>query len=177
MAKLILYACPTGPFADQIQDYFEQSKQQCGENAAHAYMPHCTLTGFFEDEESAIPIYITAVKAAIATHQKQMPSPPIQVQSLDFRAHWHGLTLQSDWLNRLVADFAEKADSPTRSELLRLKDWLHLSLAYDFQPQHAQTLEALAEEHIDISAPVNWEIRFYGRRQQNDWTCYYSAAL
>ncbi|MGC1309940.1 MAG: hypothetical protein WA885_22160 [Phormidesmis sp.] len=54
--QLILYVCPTGPMARQIETYFEQSQQRYGPNAAHAYMPHCTLTGFFEDEEGAVTL-------------------------------------------------------------------------------------------------------------------------
>lgn len=177
MAKLILYACPVGPLAQQIAQYFQQSQQQCGKNLAHAYMPHCTLTGFFEDQESAIPIYVAAVREAWATYREQIPTPPIEIQGLSFRPDWHGLVLQADWLKQMVVCFSQSANSPTRLEALRLKDWLHLSLAYGFQPMHEERLKALAQSIVDVSAAVKWDVRFYGRSSKNVWTCYDTVPL
>ncbi|MEM6450891.1 MAG: hypothetical protein AAF703_11305 [Cyanobacteria bacterium P01_D01_bin.105] len=182
MAQLILYACPTGPLAEQIETYFKYARQQCGDNAAHAYMPHCTLTGFFEDEESALPTYIKAMEKVIATHQphiskNQRSKPSVLIQSLSFRPDWHGLVLQADWLKHRVRNFAEQANSPTRTEAIRVKDWLHLSLAYGFRAEHATQLEKLAVETVNISAPVEWEARFYRRHDDNTWTCYSTILL
>ena len=47
MPKLIVYACPVGELAEQLETYFSKSRLACGPNQAHQYMPHCTLTGFF----------------------------------------------------------------------------------------------------------------------------------
>ncbi|CAN5634059.1 hypothetical protein BH23CYA1_BH23CYA1_13090 [soil metagenome] len=48
MPQFIFYACPTGPLAQQLATSFERTQRICGPNTAHAYMPHCTLTGFFK---------------------------------------------------------------------------------------------------------------------------------
>lgn len=177
MTQLILYACPVGPLAQQIEHYFQQSQQQCGKNLAHAYMPHCTLTGFFEDQESAIPAYVAAARVAIAAYREQMPEPPIDIQGVCFRPDWHGLVLYSDWLKQMVVCFAQQANSPTRMESLRLKSWLHLSLAYGFQPVYEQPLRDLAAAIVDISVSVAWEVRLYERSDANVWTCHYSTTL
>jgi ubiquitin-associated SH3 domain-containing protein len=54
----------------------------------------------------------------------------------------------ADWLKALMMDFAARVDSPTRTDALRLKDWLHLSLAYGFSPASAVPLETLV--HRDV---------------------------
>lgn len=171
MPQFIVYACPVGLLAQQIESYFEVSKQRCGLNAAHAYMPHCTLTGFFVDEVGAVAQYTRTLETSLAQSQP-IPIPAITVEKLAFNPDWHGLVLQADWLKRLVKTFAAQANSPTRKEALRLKDWLHLSLAYEFDPTQAPVLQALANELIDLSAPVSWQLRFYQRSAENNWTCH-----
>jgi hypothetical protein len=45
-------------------------------------------------------------------------------------------------------------------------------LAYTFPPDHHATLAALARQLVDISASVSWELRFYERYADGDWTCH-----
>lgn len=180
MPQLILYACPIGPLAEQLETYFEKSQQICGPNAAHAYMPHCTLTGFFNDEESAIALYTDTLDTLLSQYCDRIPRPAVVIKQLTFRPDWHGLELEADWLKQLAADFAIAASTcpeSTRTESLRLKDWLHLSLAYEFNPTHEISLKHLADELIDIAAPVDWELRFYQRSPNNNWHCHSSQRL
>ena len=172
MAQLILYACPIGPLAQQIETYFAKSQQRCGANAAHAYMPHCTLTGFFEDSEDAIAHYVDTLETVLAESSHAIPTPSILIKQLTFHPHWHGLELEATWLKQLVATFAEKAVSPTQTASLRLKDWLHLSLAYEFDRDYEFVLQTLARAHIDLTAAVAWELRFYQRHPGNRWQCH-----
>lgn len=174
MPQLICYACPVGPLAQQIAAYFESSQQCCGPNAAHAYMPHCTLTGFFTDEESAIVGYIDVLERLLFEYCDRIPTPSIVIKQLTFRTDWHGLALEADWLKQLAADFAVQAKSPSRLEPIRLKDWLHLSLAYAFNPDCESELAQLATHLIDLSTPVSWELKFYQRESDNRWQCHRS---
>ena len=45
--ELILYACPIGPLADDLDAYFSQVTARFGPTTAQTYPVHCTLTGFF----------------------------------------------------------------------------------------------------------------------------------
>jgi len=174
MTRLILYACPRGVLATQIKTYLQLTQQRYGPNAAHAYMPHCTLTGFFSDQESAISGYVKTLEKVWGKHLQDSPKASIEIEQMLFREHWHGLALRANWLKRLTAEFAQQADSQTRPEAIRLKDWLHLSLAYDFNPEDGPKLQQLATELIDPSATVDWEMRFYQRSEQQQWTCHRS---
>ena len=174
--EFILYACPIGLLADQLDQYFRSSLACCGRNSAHNYMPHCTLTGFFRDRETAIPLYIRSIAAALQLWQPY-PQPALSVTNMTFRSDWHGLELESSWMRSFVATFAEIAHSPTRQESLRLKDWLHLSLAYGFAPEHSQCLLQLAQSHVHWSASVSWQLRFYQRHLDRSWICHQSWSL
>lgn len=176
-ASLILYACPLGDLSHQLDQYFVASREACGPNAAHAYMPHCTLTGFFRDQESAIERYEQAIAAALNQQWAIAPQPDICITGMTFRSDWHGLELQSNWLQQFVARFVQLSVSPTRTERLRPKSWLHLSLAYEFLPQHSQTLIQLAQSCINPKSTVAWELRFYQRYSDYRWTCHQSWSL
>ena len=183
--QLILYACPTGSLAYQIEDYLQDSQKRWGINKAHQYMPHCTLTGFFHDQEEAIALYLQTLESLMLEALKTPAK--IQITDLLFKTDWHGLMLESPWLQSLTQAFAEKANSPTRMEALRLKTWLHVSLAYGFDPEHSQGLKQLALERVDPNATVGWEVRFYERLPEagqsqtpkaggqtllNEWRCH-----
>jgi hypothetical protein len=170
ISQFIIYACPQRELNTQLETYFTQSRQRYGKNAAHQYMPHCTLTGFFSDQLDSIPVYIQALEQAYIAAKNNLPLK-IAIKQLTFRENWHGLELQADNLKKLIADFSENENSRTRQEELRLKDWLHLSLAYNFEPKFGQELKNLATEIIDPQADVDWELRFYQKNADFTWTC------
>ncbi|MEO1591887.1 MAG: hypothetical protein AAFU71_11420 [Cyanobacteria bacterium J06632_22] len=169
LTELILYACPSGPLAQQIEAYFDRSRLQYGANRAHAYMPHCTLTGFFHDRPSAIPEYVQAAQQALNQH----PNGTVTIDQLRLKPDWHGLELTSPWLEQVAATFAAQGDSATRTDAIRLKTWLHLSLAYGFDKAQHGPLSQLAENMIDPTQPVTWQIRFYERQPEGRWTCHW----
>jgi ubiquitin-associated SH3 domain-containing protein len=170
LRELILYACPTGELARQLEAFMDASRAQCGPNTAHRYMPHCTLTGFFHDEFSAVPIYLTALEQALAQALPAWSGDAIKISGMRFMDDFYFLAVESAWLSQLAADFAGRAISSTRRDAVRLKDLLHVSLAYGFDPAQAQRLMQLAHEQVDASAPVGWEVRFYERHSGDRWT-------
>ena len=170
--ELIVYTCPTGPLADQIAAFYQTSLAQHGPNSAHTYPPHITLTGFFHDDAASVDLYRAALSAALSQALPIMPPSPIAISGLLLRPDFLGLTIESLWLRALTADFAVKASSPTRRDAIRLKDWLHLSLAYSFAAEQFQPLKALALAMIDPATPVVWELRLYERQPAAQWLCH-----
>lgn len=168
--QFILYACPVGELGQQLDTYFQRSLERCGANTAHQYMPHCTLTGFFEDQRRTAPDHVDALKAALA--QTPPPAPAAAVRCLSFHDDWHGLELTSLWFQAVTRRFAALTRSP---EALRLKTWLHVSLAYGFAPEQAPILKQLALDLVNPQAAVDWELRLYQRQPR--WHCHYCYPL
>ena len=165
--QFIIYACPVGELNTQIETYFAESLQY-GTNKAHKYMPHCTLTGFFTEDINLIPSYLQALDAAYNLAKNNL-ALDIAIAKIHFARDWHGLELQSEGLKQLIRNFAHS--NSTRQEKLRLKDWLHLSLAYGFDPKQREQLQNLATETIDLQSEVNWELRFYQKNPDWTWQC------
>jgi ubiquitin-associated SH3 domain-containing protein len=177
-ARLIVYACPNGPLAKQLDAYFAAALSKYGPNAAHDYMAHCTLTGFFHDLPETIGWYAEHLATALDQQRSTRPTPPIRVTDTLFNREFHGLLLDSPWVKQLSADFASRAAaSPTRPDPLRLKDWLHLSLAYGFAPEQHERLAALARQLVDPIAPADWELRLYERQPDKRWILHAAWAL
>ena len=151
----------------QLETYLQLSKEQCGANNAHNYMPHCTLTGFFTDRLSSADYYLLALNEAYQNSDRALE---IEIKQLVFNSEWHGLELQAEGIKDLIKDFVRLETSPTRQENIRLKDWLHLSLAYGFESCDRAKLEKLARETINLGTDVAWELRFYQRLEEN-WNC------
>lgn len=176
MPKFIVYACPTGDLAAQIQRFYDESLVRFGPNAAHACMLHCTLVGFFEDTVGSVPLYTRVLTRAynrrLKTDQSGQTKAAVTVKGFAFRPDWHGLELESAWLKQLMVDFTCSAHSPTRKGALRLKDWLQVSLADEFEPEQAKPLANLATALIDPTASVNWELRYYQQSLNNRWICH-----
>jgi ubiquitin-associated SH3 domain-containing protein len=168
-AELIVYACPTGELAGQVEQFYAASRERFGANSAHAYPPHITLTGFFHDDRGAIPIYVAALAAAREAALPRLTGDAIAVTELATLEEFHGLLITSPWLENLTADFADRAGSPTRRADLRLKSWLHLSLAYGFRTADGPGLAALARAMVDPNAPAGWELRLYERLPGGGW--------
>ncbi|MEB3343525.1 hypothetical protein [Okeania sp.] len=177
LKEFIVYACPLGQLNHQLKEYFTTTRRECGKNAAHKYMPHCTLTGFFEDELTAIPIYIQALDIAWQNALLIRPIQPIIIVNMELKENFHYLNIESIWLEKMIAKFTNIAKSPTRTNHLRLKNNLHLSLAYKFPSEQQQILAEIAKKNINPQAEVSWELRFYERHPNNSWTCHHSWKL
>lgn len=154
-AELILYVVPVGPLGVAIDAFFSEVAMR--PTKAQLYPPHCTLTGFFHDGADAISRYVTAA-ARVAR--------PVRVDILQLRTGaWIGLELRSPDLEQLTRDFAAcVASVESRRDAIRVKDWLHLSLAYGHDETDGHDLAQLATKLVDPAAEVTWELRLYERR-------------
>jgi len=169
-SELIIYACPTGPLAAGLDMFFERSRTEIGPNTAHRYMPHCTLTGFFHDTPDSIPVYAKALEAAYLRAAPTRPKAVMRITAIVLSDMFKYLKLESEWLVAMIADFAENVHSPSRSDELRLKTWLHLSLAYDHSTEQEHALNVLATKLVDPHSAAGWELRLYERLVGDQWT-------
>jgi ubiquitin-associated SH3 domain-containing protein len=176
-AKLIVYACPVGKLADQVAAFYDKSLTDVGRNSAHDYMAHFTLVGFFHDDLASIPIYVEVLKAALERARPAQPKTIVEIGEFVFQDHFHGLCVNSPWLEGLTDDFVRSAASPTIRDGLRLKSGYHVSFAYGFRASQATALERLAREMIDPHAPVRWELRLYQQHPDKSWTRHASWPL
>jgi hypothetical protein len=175
--QLIVYACPVGPLAEQIEIYLNKSRSLCGANKAHSYMPHCSLTGFFHDDADQAHYYVERLEDCYQRYWNSRNHNRICVTGMEFKADWHGLLLDAPKLQQLIQQFAESSVTPTRQEKIRPKSWLHLSLAYGFHENQSKRLESLAQALIHLRQEVNWQLRFYRRDPGNGWLCYHQWEL
>ena len=161
MAELILYACPVGPLADVVEEYWRQVAVSIGTNSAHHYMPHVTLTGFFHDEPASVEQHVEALDRL--SEAATPPAGTVSVTGVLFEQSHHLLLVESDWCRSLAAGFAETCP------VVRVKDRLHLSLAYGFPAHDGAALERLGRDLVDPSLPTAWELRFYERTGLGEW--------
>ncbi|MBX3086809.1 MAG: hypothetical protein KF716_34570 [Anaerolineae bacterium] len=171
-SRLIVYACPTGDLAAQLDAYFAQTRARLGENTAHQYPPHISLTGFFHDQPAAIPDYIPALDHALAAVRQLQPSAVITMARLNLSDEFHGIEIESAWLKQVIDAFITFAPSATRRDAIRKKDWLHLSLAYQFPTAQAQALRTFAQSYVRLDTAVAWQLRFYEQHPDKLWTCH-----
>jgi ubiquitin-associated SH3 domain-containing protein len=158
-AELILYAVPTGSLAQAIAAFFDELAER--PTTAQRFPPHCTLTGFFHDDADAIGQYVDAAQGVVR---------PVRVDvALRTTPEWIGLEVQSPDLLALARDFAAAAAPiESRRDQIRLKDWLHVSLAYGHDADATDELANLATKLVDPAADVGWALRVYERRER-DW--------
>lgn len=165
--ELIVYATPTGPLADAVDHFVETVNDRLGPTTAQTYPPHCTLTGFFRRTDAVATSTIAEMGQAIA---QAGPVPPGEVEVVALRTtkDWVGLELRSPWLIELTAALAASNRPGPEDDALRLKDWLHLSLAYGVDDLDAHG--ALATDLIDPALVADWEVAVWERHGDGSWT-------
>ncbi|XP_078537964.1 ubiquitin-associated and SH3 domain-containing protein B [Lissotriton helveticus] len=161
--EYVLYLRPTGPLAQKLSEYWQQSKQLCGKNKAHNIFPHITLCQFFMCEDSKVDALCEALQTTVSQWKSKFPLPlPLE---LYISSNFIGLFVNeecADVLKKFAADFAALAVSKTDVHVEPHKKQLHVTLAYHFQANHLPTLEKLAQ-NIDINLGCDWVAAIFSR--------------
>ncbi|MEO0802792.1 MAG: hypothetical protein AAFY57_11020 [Cyanobacteria bacterium J06642_2] len=126
---------------------------------------------------SSIAAYAQALDRAL-NKTLAAASPEITVTGMKFEQGFHFVEIASPWLQQLTATFALLAQFSTRTDEIRLKTDLHVSLAYGFAPDMEEKLRTIAEDLLEGQAIVgDWELRFYERGTENQWFLHGSWTL
>ncbi len=161
-SELILYATPQLELGEQCERYFDQLRRTGRATTAQTYPPHVTITGFLRREPQVIERVIREVEQVVAAEPEGM----VVVEELRETDEWLGLVVSSDWLADLGRAFADRHGLETGDDAVRLKEWLHLSLAYGDLPFGLEMAELgdVARSTVSVDAPVCWSIGLWHRR-------------
>ncbi|XP_033119264.1 protein UBASH3A homolog [Anneissia japonica] len=161
--EFIMYACPVGPFAEELEAFWEQSLKEVGHNGAHGLLPHVTLCSFFSCDDSLVAEVTHAFQLAIDRWKNEAPDQ-IAVEYFA-AANFIGLFIEeknAEYMRRVAQDFSVEALNIAGIKLEPHKKQLHLTLAYQFHQSHLEKLEKLSKE-INLNKSARWELRLYSR--------------
>jgi len=172
--KLIIYACPVGILENELNNFFESSEAKFGWNKAHEYMPHVTLTSFFDlRSRRDIPIVIEALDSTFS--QSNPPSELISnVRIKGSLGNTIKIVMNCDYLESCLRRFKQKIQD-VASIKVKNSDSYHLSLGYGYSDNHFEELMNLVYENLSLFENLNrisenskklcqtsgWEIRLY----------------
>lgn len=163
--ELIIYATPTGELANACDAYFARACE-LGATTAQTYPPHVTLTGFFR-RSSVRREQIREVVGDWIDTSGHPPADAVTVDRLGIHDDWIGLEVSSPWLIDWTAALAERLPALPDEDALRLKDWLHLSLAYGIDELDAY--RELALDLVEPTASAEWEVALW-ERSADGWS-------
>jgi hypothetical protein len=176
--ELILYAEPGGELGARCAEFWAAMSAADAATDAQTYPPHVTLTGcFHRDPSRVMPIldaYSRAVDAAAPRGLdgvRWMAPAALELQVDDA---WAGFHVAAPWMDAVVAAFTapDSAAHPATSgdDELRLRSWLHLSLAYgDGYDDCARTAAAAHAAGLQgLTSEGEWTVSLW-RRDGSSW--------
>ncbi|KAM9031087.1 ubiquitin-associated and SH3 domain-containing protein A [Sarcophilus harrisii] len=158
-----LYLCPTGPLLENLQEFWRESKRQCGKNRAHEIFPHVTLCDFFTCEDQKVEYLYEALKRAGDKILNSFPSTiPLNLHSSISYLGFFISDSSADVIREFAMSFATEASILADCTVKPCTKQLHLTLAHKFYPHHQKTLEQLAKS-IDQIYNCQWTAALYSR--------------
>uniref|UniRef100_A0A6V7KU52 SH3 domain-containing protein n=1 Tax=Bracon brevicornis TaxID=1563983 RepID=A0A6V7KU52_9HYME len=157
--EYILYLCPTGHLAEKLAKFWVDSRE-LEWNKAHNYLPHITLTKFFEVPDELAELVSNSLDNLI--------DPEKCPKSIEFETYvspnFMGLFVNdkpAKWLDTLGMKFVEKMATIGVTVEAHTSS-LHISLAYQFSSNLFQPLRAMVED-LGPNSSSSFELRLYSR--------------
>ncbi|KAI1241484.1 hypothetical protein IHE44_0004957 [Lamprotornis superbus] len=158
-----LYLCPSGRLHSRLQDFWKESKRQCGKNRAHEVFPHITLCDFFPCEDQKVELLYDVLKQVGDRFSQSFPA------SISLTLHaspsYLGFFIddsQANILKEFAVAFSSEASALADCHVKPSLKQFHLTLAHRFYPHHQKTLEQLAK-CINPREPCQWVAALYSR--------------
>lgn len=158
--ELILYATPTGAFADACDRYWATLERLGSPTTAQTYPPHCTLTGFFRRKPADIP---RAVGEVAAVSQATGGDLTVSAARLKKSGDWVGFALESLPFEAAIREFVSRHVVGDGDDTLRPKTWLHLSLSYGDGADPDRHLTEAEQVFSGVEAG-HWSLGLWRRR-------------
>ncbi|KFQ36021.1 Ubiquitin-associated and SH3 domain-containing protein A [Merops nubicus] len=158
-----LYLCPTGHLHHHLQEFWKESKRQCGKNRAHEIFPHITLCDFFTCEDQKVEILYDTLKRVGDSFSQCFP--PFISLSLHSSTSYLGFFIgdsHANILKEFAQAFSSEASALADCHVKPCLKQLHLTLAHKFYPHHQKTLEELAK-CINPRETCQWVAALYSR--------------
>ncbi|XP_025926476.1 ubiquitin-associated and SH3 domain-containing protein A isoform X2 [Apteryx rowi] len=158
-----LYLCPTGSLHNYLQEFWKESKRQCGKNRAHEIFPHITLCDFFTCEDQKVELLYEALKRVGESFSQCFP--PFISLSLHSSTSYLGFFVgdsHANILKEFATAFSAEASALADCHVKPCQKQVHLTLAHKFYPHHQKTLEQLAKS-INPGEACQWVAALYSR--------------
>ncbi|NXA11367.1 UBS3A protein, partial [Sapayoa aenigma] len=158
-----LYLCPTGRLHNRLQEFWKESKRQCGKNRAHEVFPHITLCDFFTCEDQKVELlYDTLKRVGDIFSQCFPPSISLTLHASPSYLGFFIDDIHTNVLRDFALAFSSEASALADCHVKPCLKQFHLTLAHKFYPHHQKTLEQLAK-CINPEEPCQWVAALYSR--------------
>ncbi|XP_065224414.1 ecdysteroid-phosphate phosphatase-like [Planococcus citri] len=197
--EYILYACPYGEFVQQLEVFWNKTREECGWNGALNFIPHVTLVSFFKAPDDCSLQLVQTLDQVVKQELEAKDNVDGFTLEPYISPNFMGLFISEDnstvlkrialqyvkeVSNAIINDNYEQLDAiatcfpwcttatsrfsilPKNMQSISLEPHvksLHLTLAYQFQPDDFEKLKQLIHDTIDSSLLTQWEIRLYSR--------------
>ncbi|XP_011161275.1 protein UBASH3A homolog [Solenopsis invicta] len=163
--QYVLYACPSGSLAEQLELFWSESKE-LGWNGAHNFIPHITLVSFFTAPDEFTKELANILENVV--HQDGLHEH-IELETY-VSPNFMGLFVKdvnAELLKNIALCYVNKIAALGITAEPQIKS-LHLTLAYQFPGNLFQSFRSMVEK-LGPNTPTNWELRLYSRdsRLQN----------
>ncbi|NWI85591.1 UBS3A protein, partial [Pitta sordida] len=158
-----LYLCPTGRLHNRLQEFWKESKRQCGKNRAHDVFPHITLCDFFTCEDQKVELLYDTLKRVGDIFSQCFPaSISLTLHASPSYLGFFVDDIHTNVLRDFAQAFSSEASTMADCHVKPCLKQFHLTLAHKFYPHHQKTLEQLAK-CINPEEPCQWVAALYSR--------------